>query len=84
MSAKNRPAAKKPAKHGDIRTLVHIDNPDDAEIAASFGEGDSDTLVAVDNPDDAEVYPPEADSRPASAEDDGVRRFRSIRRNKRL
>jgi hypothetical protein len=47
---------QKKAKQGDVSSLVRIDNPDDAEIAAPLGAGDDNTLVKIDNPDDADIY----------------------------
>ncbi|MFS8664970.1 MAG: hypothetical protein LOD84_04685 [Limnochordales bacterium] len=37
------------------RTLVKIDNPDDAEVLPESVMGDDETLVVLDNPDDAEA-----------------------------
>jgi hypothetical protein len=50
---------QKRAKHGDVQSIVRIDNPDDAEIARPLGEGDENTLIKVDNPDDADIYDPD-------------------------
>jgi hypothetical protein len=44
------------ARRGDIRTLVRIESPDDAEFADPLSPGDPDSLVRIDNPDDAESH----------------------------
>ncbi|MBO8142855.1 MAG: hypothetical protein H0Z37_11905 [Firmicutes bacterium] len=40
------------------KTLVKIDNPDDAELTAESIAGDDESLVVLDNPDDGDMYPP--------------------------
>lgn len=59
----------------DITTLVHIDNPDDAEFAEPLAPGDPESLVRLDNPDDA--LRPVA---PAAADGGLVQRERRRRR----
>jgi|GEM_PF-3260519 len=57
------------------RTLVEIDNPDDAELQPDGLTGDGETLVVYDSPDDVEAHaagqPPTAgpDGEPFNAED---------------
>lgn len=55
----------KKALRGDVRSLIRIDNPDDAEIARPLGEGDDSTLVQIDNPDDAQIYPADKSPTPS-------------------
>lgn len=60
------------ALRGDVRSLVRIDNPDDAEFATPLGEGDGESLVKIDSPDDADIYPADDGSGgKAGASDDG-------------